>query len=344
MPVARQGRMTVIIIPQSGKRSRSFQLTSGVVKLAGGLLLLAITALGGLLYLNKSLRSEIAALQQLKEINELQKAEIQSMTWKVQRTEEKLDLLGRLEDQLRKFTRQTLAPGPETDGAKQIPSTETGRGGPHTEGPAANDLPLLSAFLPEEMKPYIFGRFDPAVPRGEAQKPEETLSMARSTNDRMSEQLKAAQSWEGTLTREQSAIALQLDFAAHRPTGLPVTGARLTDGFGLRWSPFGWGKQFHAGVDLAQDSGRPVAATGSGTIIHAGWKSGGYGNTVMLDHGYGFVTLYAHLQDWDVAVGQSVARGDRIGRVGNTGDSTGPHLHYEVHKDGDPVDPMQYTR
>ncbi|WP_371376528.1 peptidoglycan DD-metalloendopeptidase family protein [Sporomusa aerivorans] len=105
-------------------------------------------------------------------------------------------------------------------------------------------------------------------------------------------------------------------------------------------SPFGWRwGRLHAGVDLANDIGTHVMAARAGRIIWAGWR-GGYGYTVMIDHGGGYVSLYGHLSDFFVEVGQYVRAGQRIASMGNTGNSTGPHLHFEVQKDGQPVDPM----
>ena len=134
----------------------------------------------------------------------------------------------------------------------------------------------------------------------------------------------------------------RLDYLARRPSGLPVIDAEVTDTFGWRWSPFGWGREFHDGIDFAKEYGAPVYATADGEVTHAGYLEGGYGNTVILEHGRGFTTLYAHLSEWNVTVGQQVSRGDVIGRVGSTGLSTGPHVHYEVHVNGEPVDPAHY--
>ncbi|HYG59898.1 MAG TPA: M23 family metallopeptidase, partial [Symbiobacteriaceae bacterium] len=82
----------------------------------------------------------------------------------------------------------------------------------------------------------------------------------------------------------------------------------------------------------------------AGTVVHAGWMVGGYGYTVVIDHGYGFTTLYAHFDEVNSSVGDVVSRGDVIGWVGSTGNSTGPHVHYEVHVNGVPVDPMRYAQ
>ncbi len=112
----------------------------------------------------------------------------------------------------------------------------------------------------------------------------------------------------------------------------PVT-AQLSSGFGSRW-----GRQ-HRGIDLAVAMNTPVKAAAYGTVITAEARSG-YGNFVQIDHGYGIVTSYAHLNSIDVSVGQTVSRGDIIAHSGNTGNSTGPHLHFEVIKDGEYLDPL----
>ncbi|HWR43680.1 peptidoglycan DD-metalloendopeptidase family protein [Sporomusa sp.] len=105
-------------------------------------------------------------------------------------------------------------------------------------------------------------------------------------------------------------------------------------------SPFGWRwGRLHAGVDIANDIGTHVMAARAGRVIWAGWR-GGYGYAVMIDHGGGYVSLYGHLDDYFVERGQYVRAGQRIASMGNTGNSTGPHLHFEVQKEGQPVDPM----
>jgi murein DD-endopeptidase MepM/ murein hydrolase activator NlpD len=108
-------------------------------------------------------------------------------------------------------------------------------------------------------------------------------------------------------------------------------------------SPFGerWGR-LHAGIDFGAPSGAPVGAGGRGTVSFAGWNSGGYGNLVVIDHRLGFQSWYAHLSRVSVPPGQRVSGGTRIGAVGSTGASTGPHLHFEVRRNGTPVDPSGY--
>lgn len=113
----------------------------------------------------------------------------------------------------------------------------------------------------------------------------------------------------------------------------PVTAA-LGDPFGPR------GSRFHAGIDLLAPAGTSATAAGSGRVVFAGWSRGGWGNMVVVDHSYGVRTLYAHLSTVAVRLGQSVATGTTVGAVGSTGESTGPHLHFEVRLRGAAVDPL----
>ena len=114
----------------------------------------------------------------------------------------------------------------------------------------------------------------------------------------------------------------------------PVNGP-VVSGFGMRWG------RMHEGIDIAAALGTPIHAAASGTVIHAGWL-GGYGNLVVVDHGDGLATAYAHASAILVAVGQQVSQGDTLSLVGSTGNSTGPHLHLEVRVNGSAVDPLLY--
>ncbi len=118
----------------------------------------------------------------------------------------------------------------------------------------------------------------------------------------------------------------------------PVDGAQLTSGFGFRMHPILGYSRMHRGVDFAAGSGAPVLAAAGGTVRIAGWH-GGHGNYVMIDHGKGLSTAYAHLSRINVRPGERVGQGERVGLVGSTGMSTGPHLHYEVWQNGRAIDP-----
>lgn len=113
----------------------------------------------------------------------------------------------------------------------------------------------------------------------------------------------------------------------------------LTSGFGMRSHPISGGVRMHSGIDLAAPAGSPVYATASGTISFANW-SGGYGLLVVIDNGGQVQTRFGHLSRIFVAPGQTVAKGQIVGLVGSTGQSTGPHLHYEVRRGGAAVNPL----
>jgi len=136
------------------------------------------------------------------------------------------------------------------------------------------------------------------------------------------------------LTRTLSAV----------PVRKPISGEiDLSSGFGVRPDPFLGRPAMHTGLDFRSSIGDPVRATANGTVESAGWN-GGYGKMVEIDHGNGFSTRYGHLSEIEVKAGQSVKIGQIIGRVGSTGRSTGPHLHYETRIDGEAVDPQKFLR
>jgi murein DD-endopeptidase MepM/ murein hydrolase activator NlpD len=153
---------------------------------------------------------------------------------------------------------------------------------------------------------------------------------------------------DAQLGRIEQQIAGVASLAAQRsleqmrlPTRLPIAGAELTSGFGNRLDPFAHTHAFHAGVDFAAPVGTPIVSSAGGVVAFAGWK-GDYGWVVEIDHGNGLVTRYAHASELLVRPGQVVIPGDRIAVVGSTGRSTGPHLHFEVLRAGDHVDPKRY--
>jgi murein DD-endopeptidase MepM/ murein hydrolase activator NlpD len=126
------------------------------------------------------------------------------------------------------------------------------------------------------------------------------------------------------------------------PNLWPVEG-QVTGSFGERIDPFNGEGAFHSGVDISSNYGHPIIAPADGVIIFADFM-GGYGKTIMIDHGHGLSTRYGHLSGFAVTVGEHIHRGDTIGYVGLTGRSTGPHLHYEVRINDTPVNPYKYLR
>jgi len=126
------------------------------------------------------------------------------------------------------------------------------------------------------------------------------------------------------------------------PVREPLIGEMsVSSPFGYRADPFLGRPALHPGIDLVQNYGAEIKATAAGRVVHAGWM-GGYGNMVEIDHGNGIATRYGHMSEVMVAEGDEVKPGAVLGRIGSTGRSTGPHLHYEVRLDGEPVDPARF--
>lgn len=132
-----------------------------------------------------------------------------------------------------------------------------------------------------------------------------------------------------------------LDVVKHIPLGVPIQ-SEMTSRFGVRANPFtGEGGEFHPGLDFRGQVGDPVKATANGTVNFAGYQNG-YGNMVKIALSNGYEIMFGHLSEIDVQMGQTINAGDLVGKVGSTGRSTGPHLHYEIRKDGTPIDPEHF--
>jgi murein DD-endopeptidase MepM/ murein hydrolase activator NlpD len=137
-------------------------------------------------------------------------------------------------------------------------------------------------------------------------------------------------------------LSKQRDIYLATPNGWPTDG-HITSPYGWRVDPMTGGREFHGGVDIAAEPGEPVRATADGIVSFAGW-SGNNGNLVVIEHGMGFQTFYAHNRKVIVKMGQKVKRGQIISYMGSTGRSTGPHVHYEIWHDGRSVNPAKYLK
>lgn len=171
----------------------------------------------------------------------------------------------------------------------------------------------------------------------------EEIRLARTQNDlehRITTVGTQAGLLEQLLHDQYELLSDQKALLASTPTLKPAVGY-FTSGFGVRRSPYGGREKMHEGLDIANYPGTVIRAPADGTVVYAGGKAG-YGQTLILDHGYRLTTWYAHNRKILVRLGQRVQRGDPIAQLGNSGRSTGPHLHYEVRVNGTPVDPLSY--
>jgi murein DD-endopeptidase MepM/ murein hydrolase activator NlpD len=144
----------------------------------------------------------------------------------------------------------------------------------------------------------------------------------------------------GTLDEVEHLLEERLRWISALPAVAPARGL-MTSGFGMRRDPISGARAFHEGVDIAASPGQEVRAPADGLVVRAG-RDGGLGKAIHLAHGFGVTTRYGHLSEFAVQAGQQVRRGDLLGYVGSTGRATGYHLHYEVHVDGEPVNPIAY--
>lgn len=182
---------------------------------------------------------------------------------------------------------------------------------------------------PENIQFGIGGPLE-AVPESDMTNLQQQIDQIRASIDLRRE---SQEEIRGFLTEQSSLLSA-------KPSGLPAKGW-LTSNFGIRRSPFTNARTMHAGIDIAARTGTPVYATASGIVIQSHLENG-YGKMVVIDHGYGYKTLYGHNSKLIVKVGQRVKRGDLLATSGNTGRSTGAHVHYEVRLNGVPLNPRKF--
>ncbi|OGL64025.1 MAG: hypothetical protein A3J27_05875 [Candidatus Tectomicrobia bacterium RIFCSPLOWO2_12_FULL_69_37] len=295
-------RYTVMVIPNQGSGARRFAISRRAVAAA---VLLALSLLGTSAYLfadRVTLERNLARLEPLMERVQVQRTVLDRMNERMRQMDQSLVRLRKLEEQLRVMA--SLKPAER--------KSDLGVGGVTRPG-------LLDEVekLPEAEK-LVVGRLG-----------RQFLDMER----RATEQ-------EVGFKEVFEAFREKRVMLAHTPSILPAKGW-VTSTFGSRLSAFTGGREFHAGVDIVARVNTPILAPGDGVVITSGRESG-YGNIVEIRHMQGIITRYAHNHRNLVRVGQKVRRGDVIAEVGNTGRTTGPHLHYEVRLNGVAVNPMLY--
>lgn len=201
----------------------------------------------------------------------------------------------------------------------------------------SNSTPASESTVNEERKPK---KLSEIIREDEEKESEELRSEFQKLHLAFDNVLQRAQNVELDVQALTTALLDQRDYLASMPTLKPTNGW-YTSGFGLRNSPFTGKPAMHEGLDLANHVGSPIVSPAAGIVTFAGGRPG-YGNMVTLDHGYGIQTQFGHVSRLYVKVGEKVKRGQKIAAVGNTGRSTGPHVHYEVRVNGIPVDPYYY--
>ena len=302
-------KLSFIILSNSGTTVK--QIAVPVVLLVALALVIPLGAafIGISLYDYQTLRKSLSGNHQLTQtIDEQrddigqQRLQIQSFAHEINALKEKLVKLDQFEEKVRLIA--NLAPG-QTDGG----------------------LFGVGGTAPEDLEPQL-----ELTQRHEG--------LMREMHRQVGELDTASQRKENRFSTLLDKLEGQRNLMASTPAIRPTSGW-MTSRFGHRVSPFTGRKEFHKGVDIANRKGTEILATADGIVSYAG-KKGAMGHVLVIDHGHGMITRYAHLSEALKKRGEKVKRGDTIAQMGNSGRSTGPHLHYEVHLNGVPVNPATY--
>jgi len=284
-------KYSIIVIPEGHRRTRRFQVRRSWAQLIATGLVVAVLAVGGLVYHCCRIHLDRAELQHLRSERRDYQQHLRLVTAQLQALQKEMVVLANNDTKVRLMAKLT----------KPADNVPVGVGGPVET--------------------------DPAVELSGVQR---QIDEIRQSIDLRRESLEELQ---GALNDQHSLFAA-------KPSIKPAKGW-ITSGFGLRKSPFGNGRKMHYGVDIAARTGTPVVAPADGVVKRVRTASD-YGKMVVIDHGYGYQTLYGHNSKVFVKAGQRVKRGEPIAAIGNTGRSTGAHLHYEVRLNGVPVNPRKF--
>jgi len=294
---------TIMFVPGPNSRVRTLHISKSAIKSALLSFLGVVILSFYLVYEYNDVKDKVWELQTVREELMQQKAQVQNFALNLLDYKRQMFLLRDLDTKLRR----AVSLGPR-DKAQQV----LGIGGPDELG-----LQNLTAL-------------------GEKKQAEALKEMSEELT-----QLK------GAASRQETSLQMLIEYFedkrslfASTPSVWPVRGW-VTSRFGTRTSPFSGILKFHEGMDIAAQTGTPVVSSADGVVVKAGFGTG-YGNMVEISHGYGIKTIYAHNSRLNVKAGQRVRRGDVIAYAGDSGSSTGPHLHYEVRLNGLPVNPAKY--
>ncbi|MTV50586.1 peptidoglycan DD-metalloendopeptidase family protein [Heliobacillus mobilis] len=322
--------MTIMFVPGTGEKSFSINLSPERARqmLIGGIIAGALGVL--LLILSVYTLTQLSELHRLRSVNEEQAQKIEELQQFTLTVQDRLAKIKQLDKQIRRMVgidgeeEKTIAP-PAKD-SEVIEDSSLVEPGNENHSLHAFAMPSRSGGT----VPIAMSMDQEAIELDDVN----TLSAL------LHEYCEELDQETTDLHQLNKEVGERLNYLAAVPSTYPVRG-EITSPFGSRKSPFGVNKEFHTGLDLAADYGTPVRSAAKGKVVFTGSKPG-LGNVVEVDHGYGFTTAYCHLSAITVKANDTVERGDQVGKVGNSGRSTGPHLHFMVKKDGQLQNPETY--
>ncbi|GEM_PF-137607 len=326
---------TIMIVPHTEEATYSLRIPLYVVQIAVILLVIGVAGLSVLGYAYLKAAAEAQEAQELREINRAQQEEIDALAVETQRVMEQIHDIDELidvvkeeldveEDEL-ELDIEDIDIEADTEDLIEEQSTSN-PSGPYPTPDAGYYVSL-------------------AVEEGGYIASERSYGSRSATNgvlDRAAENISFLKNKLPERSGMLDAVGGYVEEKRAMPSIWPARG-RITSGFGARSVPYGDGYQFHSGVDIAGSHGSSVWATADGEVTFSGYR-GSLGNVLIICHGNGYETLYAHLDGFAVDKGDEVERGQTIGYMGRSGRTTGTHLHYEVHHDGSPVNPRSYMK
>jgi murein DD-endopeptidase MepM/ murein hydrolase activator NlpD len=310
---------TFMMIPNDEDKIKTYNFPKWTLKVLTYILvsLLIITFIFTYSFLDmrKQYAKKSKNIERLEIINDKQKLQIDELKKYTQDIKEKINHLNELEKEVKSLV------GLEAENDKDIKEIS------HAQTQEDKSIRNISRGSLFQRKPDKSSEYDQS----------NTLREIKDNLNKIEESLSIE---ENNFNSLKTDVADQLNYLAARPTGWPNRG-RITSPFGIRRAPKRGASTFHKGVDIANSYGSIIKAAGKGKVAYAGWRSG-LGYTVIISHGYGFTTLYGHNSSLLVKAGQQVEKGQPIAKLGNSGNSTGPHVHFEIRVNDNPVDPMKY--
>lgn len=296
-------KFTILVIPEGTNRVNRFSLPRIILPLVLAVLVGAVGMAGYWFHQYNSLRADLPDLRNLQEQNRRQEAQIDTFASRLSEFKQQMGKLKSFNRRLRVMA--NLEKPSSSDDAFGVGGPEVHQGG--------SGVKLTNTMG------------------------ERRVMIMRRDLDQMANDAETERSIQKELAK---FLQERRSVLASTPSVWPVHGW-VTSGYGYRISPFTGKRQFHAGLDISTRTGSPIVSPAAGVVTFAG-REGGYGNMLVINHGHGLVTRYGHLSSFAVKLGQKIARGQKVGAVGSTGRSSGPHLHYEVLMSGVPTNPRYY--
>ncbi|MFO7952071.1 MAG: peptidoglycan DD-metalloendopeptidase family protein [Bacillota bacterium] len=339
---------TIMIIPHTEETTISLRLPFYAVQFIVILAALLVTGLGLLGFSYLKVAAEAEQVEELRQINQAQQEEIDALALE---TEQAMNKVVELDELIEKITEKVSDVELIDDVESLRKQAEESR---KKLSPSASQSPYHNtAIIRYPSAPTLHSLngilFESNATSNNFNSHYQTSSSSNLLLSRAAENIETLQDvipeQRDTLDEVEvyvEKIEDEIRAIEAKPTLWPARG-RITSGFGTRSKPYSEGYQFHSGVDIAGSHGSTIRATATGKITFSGYR-GSMGNLLIIDHGDGYETYYAHLSDFAVSKGAEVEKGQTIGYMGASGRTTGTHLHYEVHYNGSPINPVHYMK